>query len=325
MRESDHEPHGPDGVPPGSLVEPEGADPAAGHSAASWVEASPAAHRKLRVAIVCVGAYAALQLLGRFVRLPAETPWPLILTVVLGAVVGFMVLTIVMTAALTRLWLAPKAALIALVAGVAGWLLLAYAVAPLLGTKPPQGARVVLGLGVDLFRTTAAVGIGALVAALIRDRNILLPAALFAAFADYFMVHYGTVHVALSTEKGQKLVQAMSAKTPEIKVGGLAIPTLTVGMADIVFIAFFMACAIRLSLNARGTLWAFSAILPAALVYVLITGRSVPALLPMALAFVVVNWRCFRLTGQERRAVVIAAVLVVLATAGFFVVRALGS
>jgi hypothetical protein len=277
------------------------------------------------VALAWVAAYVALQVGGRFVRLPAGLPLPVILAVVVASVVGFMLLTVFMTAALTRAWLAPRAAILALVGGLAVWgglLLLGGALASG-GAKPGRGTAILLAQGIDLARTAAAVGIGTLVATIVRDRNIMLPAAVFAAFADYFMVHYGTVHVALSTEQGQKLLTAMSSTTPEIKVGGVPIPVLSVGMADIVFIAFFLACAIRLGLNARGTLWAFAAILPAALLLVLITGWPVPALMPMALAFVVVNWRGFKLSAEERKAVAICAVVVAVATAGFFAVRAL--
>jgi hypothetical protein len=272
-----------------------------------------------------VAAYVALQLLGRFARLPAGTPGPLLLVVIVAAVVGFMLLTIGMAAALTRVWITPRAALIALGVGLAGWLALAYGGGALAaeGARLPRGARLALGLGIDLCRTAAAVGIGALVAALIRDRNILLPAAVFAAFADYFMVHFGTVHVALSSANGQKLLNAMSARTPEIRVGGIPIPTLTVGMADVVFVCFFIACTMRFAMNVRGTLAAFAVLLPAALLYVLITGHSVPALMPMALGFVIVNWGAFRLSPEERRAVAIAALVVALATAGFFLVRGL--
>jgi hypothetical protein len=276
-------------------------------------------------ALAWIAAYLALQVVGRFVRLPAGTPIPVVLGVVVASVVGFMLLSIAMTAALTRASLAPRAAIVALAGGLALWLgLLLYGgTLTAGGARPGRATALALAQGVDLGRTLAAVGIGTLVAALVRDRNLMLPAAVFAAFADYFMVHYGTVHQALSSEKGQKLLEAMSSKTPEIRVGGLPIPVLSVGMADIVFIAFFLACAIRLELNARGTLLAFAVILPLALLLVLITGWPVPALMPMALAFVLVNWRYFRLSQEERKAVAIAAGVVALATAGFFIVRAL--
>lgn len=277
------------------------------------------------VALGWIAAYLALQVAGRFARLPAGLPVPVVLGVVVASVLAFMLLSIFMTAALTRAVLLPRLAIVALVGGLAAWggaLLLGGALAAG-GAKPGRGflTAILLAQAMDVGRTVAAVGIGTLVAALVRDRNIMLPAAVFAAFADYFMVHYGTVHVALSTEKGQKLLEAMSSKTPEIRVGGVPIPVLTVGMADVVFIAFFLACAIRLELNARGTLAAFAVLLPLAMLLVLVTGWPVPALMPMALAFVVVNWRCFRLSSEERKAVAIAAGVVALAVAGFFAFR----
>jgi hypothetical protein len=268
--------------------------------------------------VLWVALYLFFQLAGRLVRLPHGTPVPVVLTVVLLSVALFMLLTIMMTSALARALIAPRAAVVAIVLGLAAWLALA---AYLGGGKRPLEARLILSLVLDVSRAVAATGIGALVAAFIRDRNILLPAAVFAAFADYFMVNYGTVHVALRSEKGQQVLSAMSSHAPAVRVGNIAIPALTVGMADIVFIAFFVACVLRFGMNMRGTLTAFAVMLTAALLFVSITGAPVPALGPMALAFVAVNFRYFRLSRAELQAMGIAFVVVALAATGFFLWR----
>jgi hypothetical protein len=113
----------------------------------------------------------------------------------------------------------------------------------------------------------------------------------------------------------------MSSHAPTVRVGEVAIPALTVGMADIVFIGFFVACVLRFDMNLRGTLGAFAVMLTAALLFVSITGAPVPALGPMALAFVAVNFRYFRLSRSELQAMGIAFAVVALLTTGFFVWR----
>lgn len=277
-----------------------------------------------RAAVLWVAVYVVFQLLGRFLRLPPGTPVWLILLVVLAATTLFMLLTIRLAAALAEALLEPRLALIAAGVGLVCWLLVASSIGTGLfsiGVRIPRGwhvPRLILGQVADVARAFAAVGLGALVAGLIRERNILLPASIFAAFADIMMVNFGTVHVALQSEKGQKVVSAMSSHTPSVKVGSIAIPSLTVGMADIVFIGFFVACVVRFGMNLRGTLLAFSVLLTAALLAVAIWGLPVPALAPMAFAFLLTNYRHFQLSRSEKQAVGIAFALVALVTAGAF-------
>jgi hypothetical protein len=280
-----------------------------------------------RAAAIWVAIYVAFQLLGRFIRLPQGTPLWVIVAVVLITTSLFMLLTIRMAAALALPLMERRIAWIALGIGLVCWL----GIAAFLGTglfsfgvRIPRNwhaVRVVLGLTADVARAVAAVGLGALVAGLIRERNILLPAAIFAAFADVMMVYsaLGTVHKALQTEKGQKVVGAMSSHTPTVKAGAWASPALSVGMADIVFIGFFIACVVRFGMNLRGTIIAFSVLLTLALVSVAIFGLPVPALAPMALAFLITNYKHFQLSRSEKQAIGVAFALVALVTAGAFI------
>src|SRR5205823_13989586 len=81
----------------------------------------------------------------------------------------------------------------------------------------------------DVGRICLGAGIGGGAALLIRDRNILLPAGVFAAFADCFMVRFGTVHHALQSARGMKVISAMSAHVPAVHK---SLPAVTIGMAD---------------------------------------------------------------------------------------------
>jgi hypothetical protein len=168
----------------------------------------------------------------------------------------------------------------------------------------------------DIGRAVAAAGIGALIATLIRDPNILLPASVFAAFADYLMVYtsIGTVHQALQTTQGQHHIASMSAPVPTVHP---SIPTLTVGMADYVFLAFFFACVYRFGMNERATFVAFLTLLSLSLLFVPYVS-AIPALAPMALAFLAINFRHFRLSKSELQAMGLAFAIVAAVVAGLF-------
>jgi hypothetical protein len=250
-------------------------------------------------AALWLAIYVALQIGANFVNPPARSPGAFIALALLSNAL-FMFLALAICASLTYAVRRPLPAAALLGIGVLGWGLTTE-----LGMKHPLG--VVLYTAGEMFFVLAAASLGILLAQAIRERNILLPAAVFAAFADYFMVHYGTVHVALkSGAAGQKLINAMSAHVPSFH-GRL--PVLTVGMADFVFLAFFFACVYRFDLNFKATFAAFFALLTLSLFFVSIVG-PIPALAPMALGFVAVNFRRFKLSREELQAMGAAAAIV---------------
>jgi hypothetical protein len=180
------------------------------------------------------------------------------------------------------------------------------------GLPPP--AALGLAAAHDAGVICLGAAIGSAVALLIRDRNILLPAGTFAAFADYFMVKWGTVHVALQTPAGAKVVQQMSAGVPAVHH---SLQPITMGMADFVFLAFFLACARRFEMNYRGTFLALATVL-ALLLFAIPWLRQFPAVAPMALAFVLVNLRYFKLTRAEVHATALVFALMAALVGVFF-------
>ncbi len=258
--------------------------------------------------------YLTLQVVAGFLSLPAGAPVWLMDSVLLASAALFMFISLAVCASLTNVVRRPAPAATMLGVGAAGW-----ALAAILGPLPPNPpdisgpgpAALLLHLADELFRIIATVGIGILMAAAIRERNILLPAAVFAAFADYFMVNFGTVHLALKTTAGQHLVHAMSAKVPMMR----GMPVLTVGPADFVFMAFFFACVFRFDLYFKRTFAALFLLLTFSLFFVVRVG-PIPALAPMALGFVLVNFRRFKLAPQEIQAMVAAGAIVVIIAIG---------
>jgi len=268
-------------------------------------------------ATLWLAIYVALPIGASFISPPAHSPQALLALAVMSATL-FLFLALGVCASLTHALRNAGMAAVVLGVGVLGLLLqdrvagsgwILHAAAP---------ARLVLQTLRELFFILAAVGLGSLVAYGIRDRNILLPAAVFAAFADYVVVNYGLVHWALTTPgKGQRALNAMSAQVPSLHPG---LPVLTVGFADFLFLSIFFACVYRFRLRLRETFIAFFLLLSLSFWVVIRYGAAVPALAPMALGFVAANFRCFKLSREEMQAMAAAAAIVLIAT-GLLIVR----
>jgi hypothetical protein len=171
----------------------------------------------------------------------------------------------------------------------------------------PWGARAVLEVAQDVGKILAAGGAGVALSSALREPNILVPAGIFAAFADFVVVNFGTVKHALSTPKGMAMLQAVSARVPAVHP---ALMPMTIGPADFLFLGILLACAARFGMGVARTGTILALVLAGSLLLVPFV-RAVPALAPMSVAFLAANWRYFRLTRQE-----LAASLVVLGVAG---------
>jgi hypothetical protein len=253
---------------------------------------APARTGAARVALV-LGSYVLFRWLLEVVRLPERTPaWALgiaSLVVSVGAI-GLPILAIV---TLVRGSRSVRGALLTTALGLGLWLGLLAA-----GKAAPPALQALSAALQDLGKILAAVGVGIALAAALKEPNILLPAGLFAAFADFVVVKFGTVKHALSTAKGQALIQSVSARVPAIHPGlGSA---LTIGPADFLFLGVFLACAARFGLGLARNAVVLTVFLAGSLLVVQLPGvGALPALAPMSLAFIGANWRQFKLTRQE--------------------------
>jgi hypothetical protein len=252
-----------------------------------------------------------------FLQLPLASPRWMILLAYGISTAAYMLLALAMLAALASFLKTPKRALASVVLGLGAWGFFAW----VLQRRLPLPGMVVAFNLLDLGRALAAAGVGALVAAMIRDRNILLPASVFMAFADFVVVYnpIGPVHQALQTHHGRQMIRAMSSHVPTPHP---SLAPLTVGMADYVFLAFFFACVMRFEMNLRGTFVAFFVTLTLTLFFVA-SVNAIPALAPMALAFVAVNFRFFRLSRSEIQAMGVAFALILVVVGVLFVMSRL--
>lgn len=165
----------------------------------------------------------------------------------------------------------------------------------------------------NLFGTLGAIFVGAAIGRIIKHPNTLLAAAGFAAFFDMVVVSVGPVRALLETRSpliSAVSVGAGSAASPGGWGGRTVqlISSVTIGPADVLFIAVFLssiACLARHPTfqlkSERSSFWWMYGFLLMALIAVQLGVRAVPALAPMAAAVLVANVRYAAFTKQEKR------------------------
>ncbi|HVT12253.1 MAG TPA: hypothetical protein VHE55_08295 [Fimbriimonadaceae bacterium] len=173
-------------------------------------------------------------------------------------------------------------------------------------------------------------GLGALLATLIKEKNILLPIAIFLAAYDFFLVLTPWGFTQKLLKVAQPVFTKVAAQIPVVSAApthGVARAGAYVGMADLVFLAMFFIALFRFRMRTRQTLYAVLPALIAYLLIVLLLGRyevagfslgQLPALVPIGLAVLIVNWREFDLKKDEKLATAVLALLAV----GFLVFAA---
>jgi hypothetical protein len=212
-------------------------------------------------------------------------------------------------------WLAP----VMLVGGVVVWWL--WGMLPLLLGWSRENPPAEIAFGVyramhGYLLMAAAVGLGATLSKLIREKNLLAPVIPFAAMVDMLTVLTPGGFVKQVMEKAPEIaerasVAVMAAPNAPETVARLT-PIAIIGAGDFIFLALYAACLIRFGLRVRATmvglfvaLWVYLALVLWVLPVLGIAPR-LPALVPMALVTLAVNWRAFQLSRQET----IASVLV---------------
>jgi hypothetical protein len=173
---------------------------------------------------------------------------------------------------------------------------------------PPYVAAVFVAALLQLGLLAWASSLGIVIACGIRDKNLLLPICFVLATVDIIAVlaPVGTVKRALESEKGRVAFDIVSFKVPQF---GSAQPAAQIGPADFLFLSMFFAAIHRFGMRARETLLV---IVPGLLIYlaiVLFFGdaslfgiplRALPALVPIGLLVLAVNWPEFKLSKQEK-------------------------
>lgn len=184
----------------------------------------------------------------------------------------------------------------------------------------PIALEIVLGVS-DTLMVLSASMLGLAVSHIIREPNILAPAALFAALMDFAVVSLWIPHVM------QAAPQALSTVAVHVpQVGAKPTPTGLrpigiIGPADFVFLAFYFACVWRFGMAARATyIWMVIA-LAGYMFFQNVVGSltprfmdavdMLPGLVPMAIVLLLVNRKYFHFSREEKRAMAITTLIVI--------------
>ncbi len=262
-------------------------------------------------------AYLALQTATPFVVVPLGWVWvgTLISTLALMATLLGLVFALARLCEVHR-WLA-LALLMGGASAFALWLLLPT----LLGLSAHQRVSPLIAVPYRALHgyllMLSAIGLGCLLSRIIRERNLLVPVVPFAALIDALTVltPVGFVKRVMETAPAvlERAAVAILASpglaTPAVK---RVVPIALVGAGDFVFLALYAACLYRFGLRPFATAVGLFLTLWAYLVLVMVgVTPALPALVPMAVVILAVNWRAFQLSRQEKW----ASLLVLLPTA----------
>lgn len=154
-----------------------------------------------------------------------------------------------------------------------------------------------LRLPLQLAVILAVSSIGYLVSLRVRDRNLILPVVMFAAYIDFWTVTRGPVSTLL--KKAPEVAMAVSAPIPAAGTRVFTPQTL-VGPGDFLFMALVFAAVHRLGLNGARNYWFVLAGMSIGMLAVSFGLLPyLPALVVLAVSVVAANWRHFKLSRQE--------------------------
>lgn len=172
-------------------------------------------------------------------------------------------------------------------------------------------------------------GLGASLAALFNDKNLLLPVSVFLAGFDVFLVTMPSGPVQQVLQRQPEIFQNVAYAVPAATKAGQAVGVQIgayVGPADFIFLSMFFVALYQFQMRIKQTLPWMVAALVGYLGVVLLLGdvqlgpislAALPALLPIGLVVLLVNFPEFKLSRDEWIGTVVVGILAVaLATFG---------
>ncbi len=157
------------------------------------------------------------------------------------------------------------------------------------------------------------IGLGALLATMLKDKNLLLPVSAFLAGFDIFLVLTPIGLTQQIMKKAPEILPAVGLNIPRpaaTPTMGPVEPFAFVGPADFLFMGMFFVAIHRFGMRSRQTaLW----MIPAILIYLLLSlfVGAIPLLVPIGLVVLIVNWPEFKLNKEEKMSTI--ALVVILA------------
>lgn len=285
-------------------------------------ECLPVERRTGVLLAVVVAAFLALTWMTFVATLP---PQYLVLASV-SATVLFMFLPVCGIFLAAGLRWSSKSAVVVLAIGVTTVLLLSRART---GNPLSDGA---IQAALQLARIAWPVALGILVGTLVRDKNLLIPIALFLITFDILLVlaPKGPTRVLMEQPIARQAFDTLAYQVPAPRSQSeeptvRPQPLAQIGPADSLFLAMFAFALYRFRMRVRKTFIWMAAALVAYLGVVIFAGgasiagiplKMLPGLVPMGIVVLAVNRREFSLSPEERRliyGVAVACVLLLLA------------
>ena len=182
-------------------------------------------------------------------------------------------------------------------------------------------AQVINALG-QIGLPIWCVGLGALLATLIKDQNIVVPIAIFLAWLDMFLVFspLGVTHMIIKRVPDVLPQIAIQIPVASHQTTGERIsPGALAGPADFLFLAMFLIAIFKFNMRGKHTVLY---IVPTLLAYMLLVNvikMPLPALVPIGIVVLLVNWKEFKLTKDEILSTWVVSILgIALFTWGMF-------
>lgn len=217
-------------------------------------------------------------------------------------------------------WTTPKAFL-TLAIGLIVW----YGSMRLVGRHTPALAGGILTAVSQSGLIVWCLAIGTLLALLLKDKNVMLPMAIFLALFDMWMVFAPDGIVQQSVVRGSgEMLAMLGYQVPRpiaAPTGGHVTPMAYVGPADFLFLSMFFVALFKFDMRAKQTFRAVVPVLAGYLLVVLLFNQvqlgpirlgALPALVPIGLTVLIVNRDQFHLNRDEK---IVTAVIFVLGTA----------
>lgn len=260
--------------------------------------ADPGRHSRLGIVafFAILAGLGALRVAIVFLRAPLG--WVPILTIVVTIVFVAAPIIALFRAASER-W-TPKLAMLFLAGGIA-----LHVGAALIASRIEGGLVAGFAAVAQIGLVSWCVGLGALLATKLKDKNLLIPITIFLAAFDLFLVFSPVGPTKLIMQAAPKVLPAVGYAIP--KFGSVA-PYAFVGPADFVFMAMFFVALFRFDMRSRATL---IALIPTLLAYLLLSALfgAIPLLPPIAAVVLLANYGEFRLNKEELASTAIVAAL----------------
>lgn len=209
----------------------------------------------------------------------------------------------------------PRLAAGLLAGGVAAHVLLGYAAQGLLRNEGLLAVFLTAFSQAGLL--TWCLGLGGLLATMIREKNMLLPIAIFLAGFDVFLVLTPAGPTKYVVENRPEILQAVAYQVPSV---GTAAPLAYIGPADFLFLGAFFIALFRFEMRTKRTFYWMVPTLIAYLLTVVLFGGvrlggialgALPALVPIGLCVMLTNAREFKLSRDEKLATLLVGLLAI--------------